>query len=322
MSISQPPVDRPESGSPPEGAPRASMRAWKVAALGVAALAAGAAALVWAFTEPLTPAVTPVPLHNAAGSRPAVAPPEPPGRPEWPRDTLSGQPAKELLLKTLRLAEAHLESVPGYTATFRKQERMKGVLGPMQVIQLKLRHDPFAIYLKFLAPKKGKEVLYAQGLHEDKVIAHNGDWTRRLIPRVAFRPTDALALADNRHPVTEAGIENLTKRLIKYRELDITDSRAETVLDRMRDDAGREWLRSVHLHPIQIEERPFSRVEVLYNPDTFIPLKITSYDWPKPGASGPPQVAESYEYDDLKLDAPLTERDFDLANPEYEFTRF
>ena len=53
---------------------------------------------------------------------------------------------------------------------------------------MKVRNRPFAIYLKFLAPKAGKEVVYAEGHHDNKVIAHNGDWTRKLVPRLAVAP--------------------------------------------------------------------------------------------------------------------------------------
>ncbi|HEU5115651.1 MAG TPA: DUF1571 domain-containing protein [Isosphaeraceae bacterium] len=33
-------------------------------------------------------------------------------------------------------------------------------------------------------------------------------------------------------------------------------------------------------------------------------------------------MAEQYEYDDLNLNAPLTDLDFDPANPDYDFKRF
>ncbi len=268
--------------------------------------------LVWSMTEPFVPNAKPSTLSTApdGSTVPATAPP--PRRLSWPQTTLAGPAAKSLLLDILKRADQRLQGVRDYTATFRKQERMKGKLGPLQTLHMKLRNDPFAIYLKFLAPKKGKEVLYGVGLHDGKVIAHNGDWTRRLIPR----------LADTRHPVTDAGLVNLTRRLIGYRELDLNDPLAETILDFAKDEDGRDWPRSTHTHPLQTVERPFYRVDVLYDPDTLIPRKISCYDWPAPGEGEDLSLAESYEYDDLKLNANLTDRDFDLTNPDYEFTRF
>jgi hypothetical protein len=164
--------------------------------------------------------------------------------------------------------------------------------------------------------------LFAEGRHGNKVIAHNGDWTRRLIPRLAVAPTDPLALANNRHPVTEAGLVNLTRKLVGFRKIDLTDPEAVTILDRCVDAEGRSWLRSTHVHPTYHPERPFARVVVLYDPSTRLPLRITSFDWPKPGYEGDLELAEQYDYSDLKLGAPLTELDFDPANPVYAFTRF
>jgi hypothetical protein len=187
---------------------------------------------------------------------------------------------------------------------------------------MKVRNHPFAIYLKFLAPKAGKEVVYAEGHHDNKVIAHNGDWTRKLVPRLAVAPDSLIALADQRHPVTEAGLLHLAEKLLHFRKLDIGDQDATTVVDRVTGGDGRAWFRSVHTHGVADGSRPFARVEVLYDPVTQFPIQISSYDWPAPGHSGDLDLAERYAYDDLKLDAPLTEADFDPANPAYAFLRF
>ena len=72
--------------------------------------------------------------------------------PDWPRGRLEGEPAKALLLATLLVVQARLERVEGYTATFRKQERIHGILGPEQTLAMKVRQRPFAVYFKFISP--------------------------------------------------------------------------------------------------------------------------------------------------------------------------
>ena len=190
-------------------------------------------------------------------------------------------------------------------------------------MKLKARPDPFAIYFKFVSPHPGKEVVFASGRHDDKIVAHNGDWKDKLIPRLKLDPKGLIALADSRHPITEAGLVHLTDKLIGFRRLDLDDTEAVTILDRVTEDDGRKWLRAVHTHPHHHPDRPFARVEVRLDPETFLPLQITSFDWPadeaKPGAL---QLAERYAYDDLDLDANLTDLDFDPANPAYGFSRF
>lgn len=301
-------------------APR-MVRRLRLLAIASVILAGQVAALSLWLTAPLTP--SPTTNAVAPASRPVSTPPVAKhAEPAWPDERLDGEPAKRRLLALLQSAERKLTSVDGYTAVFRKRERLKGSLGPEQTLTLKVRHEPFSIYMKFLAPKEGKEVVYVEGRNDGKLIAHNGDWTRRLIPRLTVKPTDALALADSRHPITEAGLLNLVRKLVGFRKLDLNDLEAVTILDRIRDAEGREWLRSLHTHPIQHPERPFAKVEVLYDPKTLLPRKITGYDWPVPGDNGELKLSESYTYDEVDLDAQVDDSDFDPANPEYAFTRY
>jgi hypothetical protein len=268
------------------------------------------------------------PAQGAASkARSAAAPAaaevrRPPPVPDWPEGRLEGMAAKRLLLDTLLAVQGRLDRVAGYTATFHKQERLRGVLGPEQTIAIKIRHHPFAVYLKYLTPSAGKEAVYAEGHHENKVIAHSGGVARFLVPRLAVPPDSPLALADARHPITEAGLARLTEKLVGFRRIDLEDAEAVTILDRTSDHAGRPRLRSLHTHPTFDPRRPFARVEVLYDPATRFPLAIENYDWPGPGDEGPLLLAERYVYEDLDLGASLTALDFDPANPAYAFHRY
>ncbi len=311
MAVNQTSADRPEQ-------PRRRRIWWLV--LGLIPLSLGA--LSWWLTAPLEDRITDLPSQQADSD--ILPPPESPSRklPVWPSSTSQGDPAKKLLLESAEITTAAISRIENYTAKFRKQERLSGRLGPENTLQMKVRNRPFAIYLKFLAPKAGKEVVYAEGHHENKVIAHNGDWTRKLIPRLAVAPDSAVALADSRHPVTEAGLVHLANKLLDFRRKDIGDPHASTILDRITDSEGRPWLRSIHTHSINDGSRPFARVEIHYDPQTQFPLRIFSYDWPAPGETGDLLLAERYVYDDLNLDAHLTAEDFDPANPDYAFMRY
>ena len=287
---------------------------WLAAPLAPVTLAGGA---IWWFTEPLEdhPAPPLVGLSKPSVSAPQVVEAEA----AWPETRMEGDQAKRLLLSILTRTVTKLGRHEGYAATFRKQERIDGVLLPEQTMAMKVRNHPFAIYLKFVTPKPGKEVVFAEGHHDNKLIAHNGDWTRRLVPRLAVAPDSAVALADCRHPITDAGLVNLAEKLLKFRRMDLADDDAVTILERTED--GR-WLRSIHTHSIPNDDRPFARAEVLYDPKSLIPTRISNYDWPQPGQAGELELAERYTYDDIRFDATLTAIDFDPANPAYEFTRF
>jgi len=279
---------------------------------------------IWWFTEPLTDHPTAPPASKP--DEPIAVPPTVAKLVDapivWPEGRLEGDEAKKLLLASMIRSVGRLEKVGGYTATLRKRERLNGKLGPELSLKMKVRNKPFAIYLKFLPPHAPKEVVYAEGHHDNKLVAHAGDWTRKLIPRLAVPPDSALALADSRHPVTEAGLVHLARKLLAFREMDIGDAEATSVIDRTTAADGRPVLRSVHIHNNPNAHRPFARVEVHYDPETQFPIRISSHDWPEPGHSGDLDLAESYAYDDLALDAALTPADFDPSNPEYAFMRF
>ena len=294
------------------------------------------AAVCWWFTAPAGlgaeggPSLTFVsdPPPEPAGGPTAEecdACPEPvePALAEWPEERVEGEAAKRYLLGFLRESAERLEAIDGYTATMIRRERIDGELGPEQTLSIKVKHRPFAIYLRFQAPKAGKEAIFASGYFDDDVVAHNGDWTRRFIPRLKVDPDSPIALADNRHPITEAGLLNLTEKLLYFREIDIDDPDAVTILDRTTDEDGRLWYRSIHSHSHRDNIRPFAYVEVLYCPDRLIPLHIESYDWPEDGEDqGELPLAETYHYTDIDFDATLTAIDFDPSNPDYDFHRY
>lgn len=281
------------------------------------------AGVSWWLTEPLEDSgqgsVDGSRLTRAAASVPTKRPSDVP--PPWPASRLDGEAAKQVLLETLTAVGERIARIEGYTATFRKQERIRGNLGPEQTLAMKVRQQPFAVYLKFLSPNAGKEVVYAEGHHENKVIAHSTGVSRWLVPRLAVPPDHPIALADSRHAVTEAGLANLTARLIGFRRMDLRDPEAVTILDRTTDADGHLWLRSIHTHPHKAPERPFARVEVEYDPETRFPLRISSFDWPEDGRQGELLLAERYAYDNLDFDASLSALDFDPANPAYAFQR-
>jgi hypothetical protein len=304
--------------------PALRRRAWLISLLLLLPLAG--AALCWWLTAPLQDDLQNLsPWVRASEARTSQVPLSADAftvnMPDWPETRLEGERAKRLLLDTLLAVQKRLGAVAGYTATLRKQERIGGVLGTEQTLAMKIRHYPFAVYLKYLSPHAGKEVVYAEGHHENKVIAHSGGLARLLVPRLAVAPDSPLALADSRHAITEAGLANLTAKLIGFRRMDLEDPEAVTILDRTTDADGRPRLRSLHTHPHFNTQRPFARVEVRYDPATRLPLWIESFDWPAPDAQGELLLAERYVYEDVDFDAVLGPLDFDPANPDYAFHR-
>ncbi len=301
----------------------------------VPALLAGVS---WYLTEPLVaPPVetarpqapgastgSPEPVTGAPSASqevPAAAP-----RLGWGQERVDGDLGKRQLLDTMRIVQSRLNQHDGYTSIFRKQERIKGKLTAEQTLYSKVRRDPFAIYLKFLKPSAGKEVVYSTGRFDGHMIAHETGLARRLLPRLKVAPDSMLAMAENRHPITSAGLFKLVDKLVNYRELDMEDGLAETILDWHADAQGVVRPRSIHLHKEYRPERPFAYVEILYDPETYLPYQFLGYDWPTdPAVAIVPEnleLGERYVYEDIRFDVRLTDLDFGPSHPDYEFTRF
>jgi hypothetical protein len=239
----------------------------------------------------------------------------------WPEARLEGRPAKELLLKMMQAVDRSFRLVHSYTLTFRKQERIGGKLLPEQTYFLKVRHDPFAVYMRGIQPVAGRELIYAEGHHDNHVIGHPVGMARLLVPRLKVPPDHPLILAESRHPMNQAGLANLIRKLVGFRQMDLEEPDEVTILDRTVTPDGKRWLRSTHNHSTFRPERPLAESEILYDPATRLPLRFTGFDWPAAGKAEKP-LGERYCYDDLDLDAVLSAQDFDPANPEYEFHRF
>ena len=120
----------------------------------------------------------------------------------WPEGRVEGIAAKRLLLAVLLVDTKLLESIDGYTAIFPQAWRIGGKLGEEQTLEMKLRQRPFSVYLKFVNPEPGKEVVYAEGQNDNMVVAHATGWSRRLVPGVGCCLRVRWQSPRNRYPIT------------------------------------------------------------------------------------------------------------------------
>jgi len=103
-------------------------------------------------------------------------------------------------------------SVHDYTATFYKQERVKGRLLAKETIELKFR-KPFDVYLRWTAGDfESREVLFVRGWNDDKIRAHQGSFPD---VTVNLRPDASLAMRGNRHPITHVGFGEVIRLMVR-----------------------------------------------------------------------------------------------------------
>jgi len=175
-----------------------------------------------------------------------------------------------------------------------KRERVGGVVGDYQAMFVKVRHQPFSVYMYFLNPAdiKGQEVIWVKGLNENKLQAH-AVGIKNVVGTVSLNPTGQIAMRGNRYPISEIGILNLVERLIQVGEKDSQYGECEV-----------RFL--------------FYQARIFVDDEMNLPIRYESYSWPTT-AGGQPELLEEYTYQNFKLNNGFTDQDFDTRNPKYGF---
>lgn len=234
----------------------------------------------------------------------------------------SAAPGEHKLLPAVRWAKLCMDKmqlVQDYSAKMVKRERLDGTLSDYEYLYVKVRHEPFSVYLSFIGPArvKGQEAIYVKGRNNDNLLGHaNG--MRKIFGTVSLKPDSMLAMAGNRYPITELGIRRLIERLIEVGEHDSQFGECEVQAVPNTRINGRECVCLQVLHPVPRKEFLFHKAKIYVDSQHNLPVRYEAYDWPlEPG--GQPPLLEEYTYLDLKLNNGFTDRDFDATNPEYQF---
>lgn len=226
---------------------------------------------------------------------------------------------KHPLVPAIKYAKTCLEKVealPGYEATFWKKE----VVGSSTVshkMKLKIRHKPFSVYLYFMDPHEGREVIYVEGQNNGKLIAHEAGLFS-IAGAMELDPTSSMAMRENRYPITNAGIANTLKIMIqqweeelKYGEIEVKyfkDARIEDMTCRVIEAS----------HPTPRKQFNSHKVRLWVDMATGIPVRMQKYGFPRRSGEQAPLV-EEYTFTNLRTNTRLSDADFSKENSKYSF---
>jgi hypothetical protein len=238
--------------------------------------------------------------------------------------------ALQLHVALLEVGRNRIQNFPDYSATFFKQERIDGEeLQELQTCQLKLRHKPFSVYMKWVeGGDVGRQVLFVEGLHDDKMLVKLGG-RKALLPTLKLDPSGSMALKESRHPVVEMGLLQLSELILKYRKRDL--ALKEGVRWQMLADQ-RIMDRDCHCWVVEYDNKsiePVYRKSITYiDKELSIPISVRNFAWPEadmpqddPQALDEATLIEYYGYKDLQFETRLTDGDFDKGNADYKFRR-
>ena len=218
------------------------------------------------------------------------------------------------------------ERVTDYRATLYKQERINGELGEGQTTQIKLRHEPFSVYMKWLTGDKGRQLIYVDGQNDNNMLIQLGGVKGRLLGVLQIDPNGAQSKKESRYPITGAGLLNMARKILKHRERDLANNcegvRCEVHDDQMLND------RPCYLFVTNYESQEHSEVyrkSMLYvDKELSMPVCVRNYTWAvdaAPEELDEQTLIEFYSYSDIKIEQNLVDDDFSRTNRKYRMRR-
>jgi hypothetical protein len=238
---------------------------------------------------------------------------------------VANAPSPHQLLPFIQMAREGRDAVMAvrdYEAVFTKQELVGRTLysGRMHI---KLRHEPFSVYLQFIDQNKGREVMYAGQRYQYKMMAHEAPGTvSALVGTVSLEPNSARAMAEGRHPITQIGMAKMMETLIKGWESEVKyndpDDPKVYYYPNAKLAGQIECKAAVTRH--ENAKRPFKFYEtrVFFDKKSNFPIRLEEYGTPD-AAHPQGYLIEQYIYTNIKVNVGLTDNDFDTRNPQYHF---
>ena len=265
------------------------------------------------FQQPIYRVAHEQPVEKAPQMASRIAPPAPQAAFD-----LTQKPGEHPLMPALRVAQNGLASIDAniqdYSAVLYKQERIDGTLQDQEVAYVKIRHNPFSVYMFFVSPNKGREALYNQPMDGTigKLVAMDCGFKRRL-GKFELDPMGRLAMRGQKYPIMKLGVRNLTSELIEVATNDSKFGECEVRTAPSKIN-GRDVTLIEVTHPVPRQNFRFHKAEVFIDNELKVPIRYAAYMWPeKPGEQ--PPLEEAYTYLNIKVNNGFTDADFDKENP-------
>ena len=224
----------------------------------------------------------------------------------------AADPSRAALVRTVELLKDGLErlqTVPAYTCVFEKQEVVGGCLLDAQVMEMTLRHEPYAVHMAWLEGHPGRELMYEDGANDGCMLINPGGWKQRLTGTLKLDIHGALATREARHPCTSLGMGRLAKKLLRYRVAEL--AAASTVACELTGGHtfdGRPCWQNILTYKDENLAGEFRKSIVLIDREWNLPVSVRTFGWPAEACEAADldeaTVIERYAYTDVNLAPP------------------
>jgi hypothetical protein len=204
-------------------------------------------------------------------------------------------------LRLLDEARKAYKDLKDYSCTLIKREQVKGKLQPENVINMKVRKEPFSVILSWQAPRDlaGQEAAYVAGRNKG-MMRVNPKGVAGIFGWQNIAVDDPRVMEHSRHLITEAGIGNLIERFAKGY---MADSKTQTVKVGLAD-YDYDKRKCIGIETIHADPKPGSgeyyRCLLYLDKQTHLPIRCECYDKPRTkGSEG--DLVEMYSFANLKV---------------------
>jgi hypothetical protein len=229
--------------------------------------------------------------------------------------------ASHPLYRPLEMAyksRAALRDLKDYEAVFTKQEVLDR-RRKTTTMRIKFREEPFSVYLYFVDPNKGREVIYVEGKNNNQLLVHETG-VKAIIGTISLDPKSKDAMAESKYPVTMIGMHKLLEQIIDQWEAEgkFGETSVQYYPDAKLGEVNCTVIESSHPKPR--DNFKFQLTRLYFEKETMYPIRVEQYGFPRRNEKQPPLV-EEYTYSQIKANPGLADRDFDSANPSYAFPK-
>jgi hypothetical protein len=223
-------------------------------------------------------------------------------------------------IRTVEASLKALEQVADYSCELVKRERIGGSLAARERLSIKLRHEPFSVYVRYLSPDRvrGQEAIYVHGHNDNRLLAHPNGLKGRFVRTVKLDPLGKLAMEGNRYPVTELGVKRMAESWLEEARRDVQFVSCDAKTMPGVKLAGQSCTCVELSRRQRHHDLPYQLTRLYIDEELQLPVRYEAYEWSQtPG--GEPELAEEYTYRDLETNRRFGDLDFDVQNPEYRF---
>ncbi len=213
-----------------------------------------------------------------------------------------------------------MRQIADYSCTLVKRERIEGRLTGNERLAIKLRHEPFSVYVSYLAPSKvrGQEAIYVHGHNDNRLLAHPNGLKGRLVGTFRLDPEGRMAMQGNRYPVTDLGIRRMAESWLKEARHDVQFVHCTTRIIPDAKIEGRTCTCLELARHTRHDGVPYQMTRLYIDAQMQLPVRYEAYEWPAVHGEEP-DLAEEYTYLNIQPNRQFSDIDFDVQNPEYEF---